>query len=118
MRARKSAFLGVLTAALLIGIASDAAAWVRRRDGFHRATGPTQLGPWVRGVWDQSADPWAYGYDYNAASPWNSAWYPWGYTTPFVRVGRQCVAADWNMGTGGYVVRYQRVRPAYYCSGG
>jgi hypothetical protein len=91
-----------------------------------RAPGATHLGPWVEEGWvredwsrapairdwDFSA-PW--GFDPATGYPSSTAEYPWGYTTPFVRIGRKCVASDFNRSPGGEAVRYQRVMPSYYC---
>lgn len=90
--------------------------WGRTDEG--RAKGPTEIGPWVGGPWDgEWAEKLTYGRTPEGAPlyPVVDEWYPWGYTAPFVRVGRQCVANDVNLSPGGDYVRYQRVRPAYYC---
>jgi hypothetical protein len=91
-----------------------------------RAPGATRLGPWVEEGWrreDWSRAPavrdWRYSapanYDPLTGWPSSTAEYPWGYTTPFTRVGGKCVASAFNESPGGLVVRYQRVTPSYYC---
>jgi len=115
-----------LLAIVLIGLAAgDAAA--RERTHVLRAHGPTREGPWLEEGWAREdwsrapavrrwgfSAPWDYGLF--AGAPSSDEWYPWGYTTPFVRVGRQCVASEFNVSPGGEAVRYQRVRPSYYCN--
>lgn len=91
-----------------------------------RAPGPTRLGPWVEEGWrreDWSRAPAVRAPGFSAPRdfdpvtgyPSSEAEYPWGYTTPFERVGRLCVASDVNVSPGGMVARYQRVMPSYYC---
>lgn len=126
MPARESSFtrlfLIALGACLVLG-ASPAVAG--RRTHFVRANGPTLEGPWLEEGWareDWSRSPVR---DWGFSAPWDfdpvtlypstNELYPWGYTTPFVRVGRQCVSSELNGSPGGAVVRYQRVRPSYYC---
>lgn len=111
---------GLVAMGVAIGSAADASASARR------AHGPTRLGPWVQEGWerqDWSRAPavrdwgWSAPWDYAVAGfPASNEWYPWGYTTPFARVGRKCVASEINGGPGGDWVRYQRVRPSYYCN--
>jgi hypothetical protein len=121
-----SRFLGA--ACLLIFCAAllspDAASAYRRQ--VWRAPGPPRLGPWIEKGWcceDWSRAPairdWAFSapwnYDPETGTPSSTAEYPWGYTTPFVKVGRRCVASEINGSPGGAWVRYQRVMPSYYC---
>lgn len=91
-----------------------------------RSPGAQRLGPWVEDGWrreDWSRAPQVRDWDYSAPRDWDpvtgypsiSAEYPWGYTAPYVRVGRRCIANENNRGLGGLVVRYQRVLPSYYC---
>lgn len=100
-------------------------ATAHRRHG-QRAPGAPHLGAWIEEGWrraDWSRAPAVRDWDFSAPAtvdpstgdPSSTAEYPWGYTTPFVRVGRKCVASELNAGLGGDVVRYQRVMPAYYC---
>jgi hypothetical protein len=106
-------------------VAGTASAVARERTHFVRATGPTRVGPWVEEGWqreDWSRSPvrdWAFSapWDVDPVTlyPSSTEWYPWGYTTPFVRVGRLCVSSEINGSPGGAWVRYQRVRPTYYC---
>lgn len=109
--------IAILVAA--VGVAAETQArgrWGRVNVG--PAPSATELGPWVGGPWDvEWAEKLPYGH-----TPWGTPirppvdeWYPWGYVAPFVRVGRQCVANDVNVGLDGDIVRYQRVRPRYYC---
>lgn len=101
--------------------ASPADAQSRRH--VTRASGPTEDGPWLQQGWeweDWSRAP-IRGWGYSA--PWDAVYgypstteqYPWGYTTPFVSVGRQCVSSEINVSPGGQLIRYQRVRPSHYC---
>ncbi|WP_457796637.1 hypothetical protein [Methylocystis sp. S23] len=126
MRAREICFsrLSILAlAALLVFGASFAAA--RGRTQELRASGPTREGPWLQQGWereDWSRAPvrgWGFSapWDYDPVTGYPAAadWYPWGYTTPFVRVGRRCVASEINESPGGKLIRYQRVRPSHYC---
>jgi hypothetical protein len=109
--------------AALVLCASSAAAGGRTH--FLRATGPTRDGPWLEEGWareDWSRSPvrgWAFSapWDFDPVTlyPSTTEWYPWGYTTPSVRVGRHCVSSEMNAALGGEWVRYQRVRPSYYC---
>lgn len=100
---------------------SSQAATAAHRQHVHRAPGAPRLGPWIEEGWrdeDWSRAPAVRTWDLSA--PWDGSsssteQYPWGYTTPFVRVGRTCVASEINNGPGGEWVRYQRVMPAYYC---
>ncbi|MGJ0391727.1 MAG: hypothetical protein ACR650_03080 [Methylocystis sp.] len=105
--------------------ASGAEAAHRARTVLH-ANGPTFLGPWLQEGWDREdwsrapairgwglSAPW--DFDPIIGYPLSDAEYPWGYTTPFVRVGRYCVASEINIAPGGQAARYQRVRPSYYC---
>lgn len=122
MRFGRKLFAGIFLAALAAGATATQSLardrWSRANEG--RAHGPTALGPWVGGPWDNEwAEKLPYGH-----TPWGapifpvvSEWYPWGYAAPFVRVDRRCVANDVNVSLGGDFVRYQRVRPGYYCSG-
>lgn len=114
-------FVALLGAALSsAGLAEAAharARWGRVPEG--RAAGPTGMGPWVQGPWDSE---WSgvLARDHAWRGPGGpypdiDEWYPWGYVAPFTRVGRHCVANDVNVSPGGDFVRYQRVRPYYYC---
>lgn len=125
MTARYRLGTGLFATALAALFATEAAAH-RPSPRVHRAGGPTRLGPWVEQGWareDWGRAPavrgWAYSapWDYDPVTgyPASDAQYPWGYTTPFVRVGRNCVASEFNYSPGGDVARYQRVRPASYC---
>lgn len=109
---------GFLAAALVLGAASEAGARAHRRELQSRAPAPTQLGPWVREAWPGwgYAGDWAYDAGLVSAYPATDEWYPWGYVAPFVRVGGKCVANEFNRSPGGNYVRYQRVRPGYYCA--
>jgi hypothetical protein len=113
-----------LVAVVCAGVSSLAA---RERQRGPRAPGPTLQGPWVEEGWDREdwgrapavrawgfSAPWDYGLYFGAPS--SDEYYPWGYTTPFVRVGRKCVASELNRSPGGELIRYQRVRPSYYCN--
>jgi hypothetical protein len=106
-------------------MAGDAAA-LRRTHQIYPRYAP-HLGPWVEEGWrreDWSRAPAVRDWDFSA--PWDfdpvtgypssTVEYPWGYTTPFVRVGRKCVASEVNISPGGDAARYQRVRPGYYCN--
>lgn len=97
-----------------------------QKSKFVRAPGAQRLGPWVEEGWqreDWSRAPQVRGWGYSAPSDYDpitgypsiSAEYPWGYTTPYVRVGHRCIANEINQGLGGMEVRYQRVLPSYYC---
>jgi hypothetical protein len=117
---------GLIAAAFALSFIPEASAW-SRRGGAHpvRANGPTQLGPFVEEGWDRedwSRAPSVRGWGFSApaingpgAYAFSEEWYPWGYTTPFVRVGRHCVASEITASVGGAWARYQRVRPSYYC---
>ncbi len=121
LRSLRVACLLALAAILLPPETADA----RGRRWWLRPTAE-RLGPWVEQgwrredwsrapairTWDFSA-PWSY--DPETGYPSSTAEYPWGYTTPFVRVGRNCVASQINYSPGGDWVRYQRVLPSYYC---
>lgn len=119
-------FRGFLILALVVSTAAisfSSTASARGRWGrvdLNRSNGPTLLGPWVPGPWDgewaekQRGGSTAWG---EPLHPVFDEWYPWGYTAPFTRVGRLCVANDVNRSPGGDIVRYQRVRPSYYCRG-
>lgn len=110
----------LLAAAVLFG-AAPACGRARLHEG--RASGPTAEGPWLQQGWDWedwSRAPvrgWGYSAPWDAVAgyPSTTEQYPWGYTTPFVRVGRQCVSSEVNLSPGGETVRYQRVRPSHYC---
>jgi len=126
MRARELLAGGLVAVTLGASLVSKASAWdYRRGDYVTRAHGPTRLGPWVHGPWDDEWRAVGWAYDASLASPYpptfvgpyppTDQWYPWGYVAPFVRVGRKCVANEINVSPGGDYVRYQRVRPAYYC---
>jgi hypothetical protein len=128
MRARKLLASGFFVAAVAVAFVPDASAWSHRRgERFVRANGPTELGPWVQEGWDRedwARAPSVRGWGYSAPADygpyagylWSDEWYPWGFTTPYVRVGRQCVSSEMNVSVGGAAVRYQRVRPSYYCN--
>jgi hypothetical protein len=77
----------------------------RHRPPVVRAPGAPRLGPWVEEGWrreDWSRAPAVREWGYSAprdVDPWtgdpsSTAEYPWGYTTPFVRVGKKCVAMN------------------------
>ncbi len=113
-----------LLAVAAVSMSTDPAAAHRWR-GW-RAPGAPHLGPWVEEGWrreDWSRAPavrnWGFsapwGFDPATGYPSSTAEYPWGYTTPFVRVGRKCVASELNISPGGEAIRYQRVMPGYYC---
>lgn len=119
-------FLAVcfVSAALPLLAVSSADAGFRGR--VLRAHGPTFLGPWLQEGWNREdwsrapavrdwglSAPW--DFDPIAGYPISEAEYPWGYTTPFARIGRRCVASEINASPGGELVRYQRVRPLHYC---
>lgn len=124
MSARKLMLTGLLSLAAATLAVTDASALRRARYIYPKNA--THLGPWVEEGWsreDWSRSPSVRNWDFSA--PWNfdpaagypssTAEYPWGYTTPFVRVGRKCVASEFNVSPGGDAVRYQRVMPSYYC---
>ncbi|WP_442753740.1 hypothetical protein ACNHKD_12115 [Methylocystis sp. JAN1] len=126
MSARETSFARLSILALGVGLFIGApAAAAGGRTHFLRATGPTREGPWLQEGWDRedwSRSPvrgWAFSapWDFDPVTlyPSTTEWYPWGYTTPFVRVGRQCVSSEINGGVNGEWIRYQRVRPSYYC---
>lgn len=119
-------FLAVCLGAATPLLFADAAAAHTRRAKVMRAPGGPRLGPWVEEGWqheDWSRAPavrewgWSAPWDYDPATGYPSATaeYPWGYTTPFARVGKKCIANELNASPGGLVVRYQRVMPSYYC---
>lgn len=119
MRAGKILFGGLVFVALTGGFATEALAWRHRQEHVTRATGPTHLGPWVEGAWRREwgyDDAWPYAAGLASYYPPTDQWYPWGYVAPFVRVGGKCVANEVNVSPGGDYVRYQRVRPYYYCN--
>lgn len=113
-------FVLVICVCAAIGPAS-----ARARSHFIRANGPAGEGPWSQEGWEREDWSRAPVRDWSFSAPWDfnpvtlypssTEWYPWGYTTPFVRVGRQCVASELNLSPGGDLIRYQRVRPGYYC---
>ena len=100
--------------------ASPASAWGHRAKGhLGRSQGPVALGPWVRDAWDRT---WAYGeapgyagWGVFGADAASEAYYPWGYTAPYFRIGHLCVANQFATDGMGVYVRYQKVRPAIYC---
>ncbi|MGJ0509428.1 MAG: hypothetical protein ACR652_20370 [Methylocystis sp.] len=125
MSARKFVLVCLLSASAAVLLTGEAAA-LRHPRYIYPKNAP-HLGPWVEEGWrreDWSRAPairdWAFSapWDYDPALgyPSSTAEYPWGYTTPFVRVGRKCVASEINVSPGGDSVRYQRVRPSYYCN--
>jgi hypothetical protein len=118
-----------LLAILLLSAVAMAAgdAWALRRTHMIYPKHATHLGPWVEEGWQREdwsrtpairdwdfSAPWSY--DPATGYPSSTVEYPWGYTTPFVRVGRKCVASEYNISPGGNEVRYQRVMPTYYCN--
>lgn len=115
-----------LTYAALAFLGASCAEAAHRSRIFVPASGPNFLGPWLQEGWDR--EDWSRApaiRDWGLSAPWDfnpvlgypisDAQYPWGYTTPFVRVGRHCVASEANIAPGGQAARYQRVRPSYYC---
>lgn len=123
MSARQRLLIFFLAAAALLP-AGEASALRRMHQIYPRHA--THLGPWIEEGWrreDWSRAPavrdWSFSapqdFDPVMGYPSSTAEYPWGYTTPFVRVGRTCVASEMNMSPGGLAVRYQRVRPLRYC---
>jgi len=122
-RSRKLLIGGIVAVAFSLGAGSAVASshWhlVSKGAHWHRSKGPVVLGPWVRGPWDYNLD--YYGGGEYAGSPfvgWGSIdnpFYPWGYTAPYVRAGRVCVANQWATNGVGVLVRYQKVRPLFYC---
>ena len=120
MGARNFLAGGLAVAAFIILLPSQAPAW-DGRDRVHYRTAGTHLGPHIRGPWDRG---WCCGafdagfvYDLRFADayPTPNSWYPWGYTAPFVRVGRLCASNELVASVGGEYVRYQRVYPGRYC---
>ncbi|MEK4034034.1 hypothetical protein WOC76_13815 [Methylocystis sp. IM3] len=121
LRPLRAACLLMLVAVLLSPESSAA-----RGRRWWSAPAAQRLGPWVEEGWrreDWSRAPairdWGFSapwsYDPETGYPSSTAEYPWGYTTPFVRVGRKCIANQINYSPGGDWVRYQRVQPSYYC---
>ena len=91
-----------------------------------RAPGAPRLGPWIEEGWrreDWSHAPsvrnWGYsapnGSDPASAQPIINTEYPWGYVSPYIRIGGKCIVNELNESPGGLVVRYQRILPLYYC---
>ncbi len=119
---------GLLSFLLIAAVAAPSGdAWALRRTHMIYSRHATHLGPWVEEGWQREdwsrgpairdgvfSAPWSY--DPVTGYPSSTAEYPWGYTTPFVRVGRKCVASDVNRSPNGDAVRYQRVMPTYYCN--
>ncbi|GLI93460.1 hypothetical protein [Methylocystis echinoides] len=123
MSARNRLLICFLAAAAALPAAD---AWALRRTHQIYPRFAPHLGPWVEEGWrreDWSRAPavrewsWSAPADFDPLTgyPSSTAEYPWGYTTPFVRVGRKCVASELNLSPGGEVVRYQRVRSSAYC---
>jgi hypothetical protein len=121
---RQAAIFGAMALAGVLQAPPGAQA---RRRYVEPPTRHMRLGPWIEEGWrreDWSRAPavrgWAssapYDYDPVLGFPMSGQFYPWGYTTPFVRVGSKCVASELNGNAGGAVARYQRVMPAYYCN--
>ena len=84
------------------------------------------LGHWIEKGWEQQdpaispairewgfSAPWDFTPDKRLPS--SNEEYPWGYTAYITKVGRQCIASEYNASPGGTYIRYQRVLPAYYC---
>jgi hypothetical protein len=112
--ARKFLANGLAAAAFLLLLSSTPLAWDGRDTMNYRTAGP-RLGPYIRGPWDRGWCCGAYDLRLVDAYPIANAWYPWGYTAPFVRVGRLCVSNELVASVGGEYVRYQRVYPRRYC---
>jgi len=41
--------------------------------------------------------------------------YPWGKTAPFIKYGNICISYQYATNGMGYLVRYEKIRPAIYC---
>lgn len=68
-------------------------------------------GRWINGIAKDDPNEMILGSDYA-----DDAYYPWGYSAPYIRRGKVCVSNQFATNGLGELVLYEKVRPIIYCN--